>query len=92
MKRLAALKDKIIAQINAADPPLKKTGLSLPGFAGVVLKAVGEGITAKLDRGEEEFYAWADLTAAARRTIGERFVDPGSADDMDRVGYPGVDP
>jgi serine/threonine protein kinase len=81
VKRLAALKERMIAKINAADPPLKKKDLMLRGVNGEVLNADEEGITAKPAGGKTELHAWGELGEKARTKICQLSVDRGSADD-----------
>jgi serine/threonine protein kinase len=81
VQRLAAFKDRMMAKICEADPPLTKNDLSLRGANGEVIKADETGITAKLPSGKVELHAWADLDEAAWAKICKRTVDPASADD-----------
>jgi len=59
--RLADLKTRIIAKINAAEPPLKKTDLMIRGTGGELTRADQNGITARLVGGRIETLAWADV-------------------------------
>ena len=81
VQRLAAFKDRMIAKISEADPPLTKNDLGLRGANGEVVKADETGITAKLASGKLELHAWSDLDEAALAKICKRAVDPASADD-----------
>ncbi len=65
LKRMHDLKQKIVAAINAASPPLKKSALAIKGLGGDVVKADDEGITCKLINGKSESYAWGDIGAKA---------------------------
>ena len=52
IRRMADLKDRMIATINQADPHLTKTDLALRGINGELNKADAEGITATLPNGK----------------------------------------
>ena len=91
IRRMADLKDRMIAAINQADPHLKKADLMLRGINGEIDKADAEGISATLLTGKQESLAWAELgpkaaqQAAAtrraarkcRRLAGGRPAEPG---------------
>ena len=59
--RLAKLKAQIIAKINAAKPPWKKSHLLLTGMNGDITKADDTGITIKLMGDKTETIAWKDM-------------------------------
>ena len=61
MRRMADLKDRMIAMINHADPPLQKIDLALHGINGELTKADAERITATLPSGKQESLVWSEL-------------------------------
>ena len=61
IRRMADLKDRMIAAINQADPPLKKADLALRGINGDINKADALAITAKLANGKDEPLIWSEL-------------------------------
>ena len=61
IRRMADLKERMIAAINQADPPLKKADLALRGINGDINKADALAITAKLANGKDEPLIWSDL-------------------------------
>ncbi|NQU22498.1 MAG: protein kinase [Candidatus Nealsonbacteria bacterium] len=79
--RMGALKERMIAKINAASPPMKKSDLMLRGINGELSKADATGITAKLGSGKTELLAWKDLNEKARPKLLQLVVNPTSADD-----------
>ena len=86
VKRLAGLKDRMIAAVNAADPPLKKIDMGLRGINGPIEKADPSGITAKLASGKTELHAWGDLGEKARKKLCDLTVGRDSADDWIAAG------
>jgi len=65
LPKLAAFKQRIIAKINAAQPPLKKFAIGLTGQDGDVLKADEQGITAKTPARGIESHPWSKLSEKA---------------------------
>jgi len=61
VKVLESFKTALIAKLNAADPPLKKSDLKIRGAGGQVLKADESGITAKLLTGKAESLPWQEI-------------------------------
>ena len=80
-ERLADLKARIIAKINAADPPLKKSDLMIRGVGGEVAEAGEDRITAKLPRGKTESLAWQDVGPQAIENLVELAGGANSPDD-----------
>ena len=69
-KLLAGLKARLIANINAADPPRKKEKIGLRGLGGVVTGADERGIAATLNNGQEEKHPWAEYgDAIAQKSL-----------------------
>ncbi|MDY0169207.1 MAG: protein kinase [Thermoguttaceae bacterium] len=81
LKRMAALKDRMIAHINAANPPLKKSDLMLRGFAGELTGADQQAITATQATGRTESLPWSDLGSHAPGKLLQLVVDKASGDD-----------
>ncbi len=81
LARMAALKDRMIERINAADPPLTKADLLLRGFAGELTGADEQAITATLATGRKESLAWGDLGSQAPGKLLQLVIDPAAADD-----------
>ena len=79
--RLVSLKARIIAAINEADPPLKKSDLMIRGAGGEVVGADEAGITAKLLTGKTESLAWRDVGPQAVEKLVEIAGGAQSADD-----------
>ncbi len=69
IRRLDALKLRMIAAINKADPRLSKIDLSLRGINGEIEKADGEAITAALPNGKQESLAWPELGPKATNKL-----------------------
>ncbi len=69
VRRMAGLKDRMLATINQADPPLKKSDLALRGINGELNKADAEGITATLPNDKRELLAWPDLGPKAMNKL-----------------------
>ena len=86
LQRMAGLKDRLIAKINTADPPLKKSDLMLRGINGDVAKADQESVTAKLASGKTESHVWSELSEQTRSRLAQLVVDPASADDWLSAG------
>jgi len=61
IRRMADLKDRLIAKINQANPPLQKIDLALRGINGDIIKADAEAITSTLPSGKEESLAWSEM-------------------------------
>jgi serine/threonine protein kinase/tetratricopeptide (TPR) repeat protein len=81
LQRLAKLKERIVAKIQTADPPLKKTELKLHGMGGNVTGADDAGITATLISGKEEMTSWNDLSQEATSKVLQLVIDRNSGDD-----------
>ena len=60
VKRLAALKTRLIEKIAAADPRLQKRQISLRGLGGEVTATDESGITATLASEKTEVHRWAE--------------------------------
>jgi hypothetical protein len=81
LKRMHGLKQKLIAAISAASPPLKKNALSIRGLGGDVAQAHDAGLSFKLINGKSETLAWSDLGAKALPKLLPLAVDRANADD-----------
>jgi serine/threonine protein kinase len=79
--RMADLKERMIADINQANPPLQKIDLALRGFNGDISRADTEGITAALANGKRETLAWPELGAKALAKLLARVVHREDAGD-----------
>ncbi len=81
LTRMAALKERMIAEINSADPPLRKADLMLRGFGGQLTGADQQAITATLTNGREEALPWGDLGSEAPGRLLQLVLDRSEADD-----------
>ncbi len=83
VRRLGELKARIIARINAANPPLQKQDLHLSGQGGQVQQSDEAGIKAVLRDGTTEVLPWGKLSQSAdtRKNLLELVIDNNSADD-----------
>ncbi len=88
VQRMAALKDRIIANIKDRDPPYKRSELRSPGHPGTVVKVDGTGITVELNLGGTEPVAWKKLNRNSNVVykLLQLVVDPKSADDRLAAG------
>jgi len=84
--RMSALKERMIARLNEAQPPLQKTDLMLRGFAGEVTGADQLGINTKLATGKTENLPWGDLGKDAPAKLLELVVDRKDPDDWLAAG------
>ena len=60
LQRMHDLKQKLIAAINTADPPLRKSDLGIKGVGGNVTKADEDGVTTTLLDGKTETISWSE--------------------------------
>jgi serine/threonine-protein kinase len=81
VRRLAALKARMIEKINAANPPLTKRALLLRGFNGTVARADDQAIETTLPGDKSELQAWRDLSEKSVQKLVQLAVDPHQADD-----------
>ena len=81
LKRMAALKAKMIARIKASLPGLKKSDLMLRGINGDVTGADDQAIHVKLSSGKTEDHPWAELNDKARPKLLQLAIDQTSPDD-----------
>ena len=86
IRRMADLKDRMIAAINHADPHLTKTDLELRGINGDLTKADAEGITATLLTGKEDLIAWSELGPKAMQKLLQIVVRRDNAGDCLAAG------
>ena len=86
LARLAKLKARFIARINAAEPKLDKRALMLTGMNGPVLKADERAITAKPLGGKEETHPWPDLTPKTLDRLIALTINRDSPDDWLSAG------
>jgi len=84
--RMAALKERLIARLNEAQPPLQKSELMLRGFAGEVTGADQSGITTRLTTGDKENLPWDDLGQKAPAKLLQLVVNPKEPDDWLAAG------
>ena len=61
IRLMGALKQRVIAAINAADPPLDKSDLMIRGMGGRITGATESGIAATLPSGKAEESVWKGL-------------------------------
>jgi len=69
VRRMADLKNRMIATINEADPHMTKTDLALRGINGELSKAGAEGIAARLPSGKEESIVWSEVGPKALQKL-----------------------
>jgi serine/threonine protein kinase len=84
--RLTALKARMIADINAAAPRLRKSHLLLPGINGEIAEADGKAIATSLPGGQTESIRWGSLNARSVNMLVQRVVVRESADDWLAAG------
>jgi predicted Ser/Thr protein kinase len=80
LARLVKLKAKMIATINDAKPPWKKSHLLLTGMNGDITKADASGITARVGD-KMEAVAWKDLKSRSLSMLLNRCLDRQRGDD-----------
>jgi tRNA A-37 threonylcarbamoyl transferase component Bud32 len=73
-RRLAKLRERMIERVNSAQPKLTKRALRLAGIGGTIVRADGQGLTARLPNGKTETFPWDELDADSvyellRRTV-----------------------
>jgi hypothetical protein len=86
VKRLIAIKSRIVERLNTAEPRLKKTALALRGMNGEVTKADDKGIATTLPTGKVEIFAWGELSEKTRDRLLQRAIDTAKADDCLAAG------
>lgn len=86
IRRMADLKQRMIAAITQADPPMKKTDLMLRGINGDLSKAEEEAITATLPNDKQESIAWPSLGPKAVQKMLQRVVRPDDTGDCLAAG------
>jgi len=86
LERLAQLKDKIIARINTAKPPLRKSAVLLPGINGDLVRADEDGIATLVPGGKPEVFAWPGLSQLSALKLASFAIDPNSGDDRLAAG------
>lgn len=86
LQRLVRLKERMIAKINTAEQPLKKSDLMLRGINGEVAKAEQESVTAKLASGKTESFAWGELGSKAPERLVRMVIDRQKPDDWLAAG------
>lgn len=90
IQRMSDLKNRLIATINEADPPLKKNDLALRGINGDLEKADEEGITVALVNDKRESLPWSELGPKAVQKMLHRVVRRDNSDDCLAAGLLGV--
>jgi hypothetical protein len=86
LTRLAALKSRFIAKVNAATPQLDKRALLIPGINAPIEKADDKGITAKPAGANPEHFAWPDLTPKTLDRLIALTINKDSPDDWLSAG------
>ncbi|HUT09198.1 MAG TPA: hypothetical protein VMY42_01770, partial [Thermoguttaceae bacterium] len=83
VQRMAAMKARFIAKINAAQPRLTRGDLLLPGIpaSASIERADESAMTAALPTGKTETHPWAELNARTVQRLVELAGDPDSVDD-----------
>ncbi len=86
LQRLARLKEKIIAKLTAADPPLDKMALLLRGANGQVTGANDAEIEATLPGGKTETHPWSRLNDKTCGKLLQQAVSRDSGEDWLAAG------
>nr|MCU0871656.1 protein kinase [Pirellulaceae bacterium] len=86
LQRLAGLKEKIIAALAAASPPLDKMALMLRGVNGRVTGADDGGIKAELPGGKTETHPWSGLNERGRNKLLQLAVGRDNGEDWLAAG------
>ena len=73
--RFAALKERMVQRINAAQPPLTKRDLALRGLGGNVAGADASAVSMRLATGKQETLAWDGLGQGATEKLLALVVD-----------------
>lgn len=81
IRRMGLLKQRIIARIAEANPPLKKSDLRIRGIGGEITDAGPAGITTKTIKGDVERLTWGELGTQAAGKLVELVVDPEDGED-----------
>jgi serine/threonine protein kinase len=76
IRLMGALKQRIMAAINEADPPLEKSDLMIRGMGGQITSASEAGIAATLRNDKVETTAWTDAGDRATGKLLELAIDP----------------
>ncbi|NQT36895.1 MAG: hypothetical protein HQ581_05375, partial [Planctomycetes bacterium] len=75
VERLATFKERLIARINAADPPLTKSMVGMSGLKGDLTRADDTAVTATLGSGKTESRDWKDFGRGQVDRIAEKVID-----------------
>jgi len=79
--RFAALKERMVQRINAAQPPLTKRDLALRGLGGNVAGADASAVSMRLATGKQETLAWDGLGQGATEKLLALVVDDEKGED-----------
>ncbi|NQT88011.1 serine/threonine protein kinase, partial [bacterium] len=80
--RVAAVKRKLIALVNAPQPRLRTASIGLPGMGGELKKADDRGLEVHRAHGRPETYSWEQLGAAPLLKLAQRATDAKSGEDL----------
>jgi serine/threonine protein kinase len=86
VRRMADLKDRMIAAIDQAEPRLTKADLMLQGINGDLTKADAAGIAATLRNGKDATIAWPDVGPKALQRLLQLIVRHNDAGDCLAAG------
>jgi len=86
VQRLGGLKARMMAKVNEAQPPLKKSVLGLRGLNGDVVKADAQRLQIKLASGKTESLAWRDLGTGSVQKLVQLVLERQKADDWLAAG------
>ncbi len=75
VERLATFKERLIARINAADPPLTKSMVGMSGLKGDLTRADDTAVTATLGSGKTESREWKTFGHGQMDRIAEKVID-----------------
>lgn len=86
LQRLTGLKDRLIAAVAAASPPLDKMALMLRGANGPVTGADDAGIKTETKDSKPESHPWSGLKDQGRKKLLQLAVNPDSGEDWLAAG------
>ena len=86
LQRLTGLKDRLIAAVAAASPPLDKMALMLRGANGPVTGADEAGIKTETQDGKPESHPWSGLKEQGRKKLLQLALNPDSGEDWLSAG------
>ena len=86
IRRIGAMKKRLITMIQSSEPRLKKSDLGMRGIGGELMDADEEGIQARLISGKMETVTWNTLSPGARAKMIPLVLDKAQSDDWITAG------